>query len=246
MIESTGAFYDVFWSRQAPDDSSLGSHESARLREIERAVGRIVGERHDLSILDIGCGTGWLTRRLARFAKATGIDFSAIAVHMAREKAGGEPVVFAVRDALSEPLDDLGQFNIVVAAEVIEHVKDKRRFLDMCRGALAPGGHLILTTPNAAVWDRYWSSSVLDTASWKQAVEDWVTHEAMSNLLQPHFDLLVAHSYVLDFDDRGLYRIVNSNKLGRVLDCFEMRTAFMNYWEKRWLGLYGIYIARKR
>ena len=42
-----------------------------------------------------------------------------------------------------------GYFDIVVAGELIEHVRNAGRFLDAARESLRPGGVLIVTTPNA-------------------------------------------------------------------------------------------------
>lgn len=245
MTGSTGLFYDEFWATRAPDARALGTPEAARLHLIERAVTRHGADRPTRRILDLGCGTGWLTQSLARHGHAVGVDFSAGAIDAARRSAGPR-TAFHVRDFVREPLDDLGTFDIVVSAEVVEHVTNKLAFVDRCCRALAPGGVLVLTTPNAGVWSRYWSSPIVDAARWRQPVEDWVTHEQMAVLLRPRFDLLEAHSFILDFDNRDVYRLVNSHKLGRALDWLGLRTPVTRVLEKRWLGLYGFYVARKR
>jgi 2-polyprenyl-3-methyl-5-hydroxy-6-metoxy-1,4-benzoquinol methylase len=48
----------------------------------------------------------------------------------------------------SNPLPFKEEFDVVVAAEVVEHIVDTEAFLDNCADALRPGGVLILTTPN--------------------------------------------------------------------------------------------------
>jgi 2-polyprenyl-6-hydroxyphenyl methylase/3-demethylubiquinone-9 3-methyltransferase len=56
------------------------------------------------------------------------------------------------RAAPVETID--GRFDLVTSMEVIEHVADPAAFVKSLAGRLAPGGLLILSTPNATVWSR--------------------------------------------------------------------------------------------
>jgi len=47
-----------------------------------------------------------------------------------------------------------GQFDLVTSLEVIEHVADPGAFLKALASRLAPGGLLILSTPNATGWSK--------------------------------------------------------------------------------------------
>ena len=49
---------------------------------------------------------------------------------------------------------DLGQFDLVTCMEVLEHVADKRAFVAGLAASLAPGGLLIVSTPNRTVQSR--------------------------------------------------------------------------------------------
>jgi len=49
---------------------------------------------------------------------------------------------------------DLGQFDLVTAMEVIEHVADKRAFVAALAASLAPGGLMVLSTPNRTAASR--------------------------------------------------------------------------------------------
>ena len=47
-----------------------------------------------------------------------------------------------------------GQFDLVTCMEVIEHVADPAAFVKALAKRLAPGGLLILSTPNATGWSK--------------------------------------------------------------------------------------------
>ena len=47
-----------------------------------------------------------------------------------------------------------GQFDLVTSMEVIEHVADPSAFLKALAARLAPGGLLIMSTPNATGWSK--------------------------------------------------------------------------------------------
>ena len=100
------------------------------------------------SALDVGCGAGLLCEPLARLgAQVTGIDAApenaAAAAHHA-EGAG-----LSIRYMAGEIAAlDIGRFDLVTSMEVIEHVADKPAFVAALADRLAPGGLLILSTPN--------------------------------------------------------------------------------------------------
>lgn len=98
--------------------------------------------------LDVGCGAGLLAEPLARFgAEATGVDAAPENIAAAREHAAGMGLSIDYRAGELESLA-LGQFDLVTSMEVLEHVADKAAFLAQLTSHLAPGGLLILSTPN--------------------------------------------------------------------------------------------------
>ena len=105
------------------------------------------------SALDVGCGAGLLAEPLARLgAKVTGIDATPEVIAVARHHAAamGLEVDYRVGDV--QQLE--GQFDLVTCLEVIEHVADPVAFVKALAQQLAPGGLLILSTPNATGWSR--------------------------------------------------------------------------------------------
>lgn len=98
--------------------------------------------------LDVGCGAGLLTEPLARLgATVTGIDASPEVIGVAREHAAGAGLEIDYRIGDVQALES--RFDLVTCMEVIEHVADPALFLDALAKRLAPGGLLIMSTPNA-------------------------------------------------------------------------------------------------
>ena len=76
----------------------------------------------------------------------TAADIDQATVDHVRERYGIEAHRADVR---SLPFDD-GAFGLVVSFETIEHVHEPERALDELARVRAPGGHLLISTPNAA------------------------------------------------------------------------------------------------
>lgn len=105
------------------------------------------------SALDVGCGAGLLAEPLARLgAKVTAIDASPELIAAAVAHADGQGLEIDYRVAAVE--DAGGTYDLVTSMEVIEHVADPASFVKALAARLAPGGLMILSTPNATAWSR--------------------------------------------------------------------------------------------
>lgn len=103
---------------------------------------------------DVGCGAGLLCEPLARLgAEMVGIDAAPENIAAARLHAEGQGLAIDYRTG---SIDVLGAepFDLIISMEVIEHVDDPAVFVRGLAGALAPGGLLILSTPNRTPLSR--------------------------------------------------------------------------------------------
>ena len=99
--------------------------------------------RHDLEILDAGCGTGLTLQELGTLGRAQGVDISDEALEFCRMR-GLENVYNA---DLGDLPFDADQFDIVTALDVLEHLNDDTAALAEFRRVLKPGGRVFIFAP---------------------------------------------------------------------------------------------------
>jgi 2-polyprenyl-6-hydroxyphenyl methylase/3-demethylubiquinone-9 3-methyltransferase len=105
------------------------------------------------SALDVGCGAGLLCEPLARLgARVTGVDAAPENIAVAAHHAARQGLAIDYRAGELEALD--GRFDLVTAMEVIEHVVDPAAFIAALAARLAPGGLLLVSTPNRTAMSR--------------------------------------------------------------------------------------------
>jgi SAM-dependent methyltransferase len=98
-------------------------------------------------ILEVGCGEGSNLAVLAKPGREFyGCDLSALAIAMARHDGNEAASRLVVADASALPFPH-GTFDAAFAVSVIEHLPEPEPVLDEMIGALAPGGRLVLVSP---------------------------------------------------------------------------------------------------
>jgi SAM-dependent methyltransferase len=125
---------------------------AGRRRILESFIERIVDELSLPAgvrprILDVGCGTGANLEMLARFGDAAGVDISEDALAFCRARGLTE-----VRRGAAESLPfDEGEFDLVTALDVVEHLDDDLAGLSEMRRVLRTNGRALLFVP-AFMW----------------------------------------------------------------------------------------------
>jgi 2-polyprenyl-3-methyl-5-hydroxy-6-metoxy-1,4-benzoquinol methylase len=134
-------YYDDLW--EGLPETLAPPHFELRRRFLLQHV------RPGARALDLGCGEGAFTALMAQAgADPVGLDVAEAALRRAR-KAHPELKFQLAPLGGPLPLGD-GEFELVWASEVIEHVADTARWLSEVRRVLAPRGRLLVTTPNHA------------------------------------------------------------------------------------------------
>ena len=179
-----------------PKGSSAMLHRlnPARLGYLREAIDRHWGDGGSdfaplkgKTAIDVGCGAGLLTEPLARLgARATGLDAAPenIGAALAHAEAVGLDI-----DYIAGGIESLAgrTFDLVVSMEVIEHVADTAAFAQGLADALAPGGLMVLSTPNRTMLSRLAMITIGEgTGQIPKGTHDWtqfLTPDELTELL---------------------------------------------------------------
>ncbi|MBI5033252.1 MAG: methyltransferase domain-containing protein [Chloroflexi bacterium] len=114
---------------------------------------------HIESALDIGCGTGTFSRRLAqRSERVLGIDLSPQMIQLARERSSAYPhIEYEIADVMTKELGE-EQFNCIASIATIHHLPFDE-ILSKIKRALKPSGTLV-------VLDLYEGQGISDPMNW--------------------------------------------------------------------------------
>ncbi|MCO6473448.1 MAG: class I SAM-dependent methyltransferase [Melioribacteraceae bacterium] len=118
----------------------------AKIDSVYYTVEQYLKENDVKKILEIGSGYGYLTYALRkRGYEVLGTDISRNAVETAQQLFGGKFIASAA-DELKNLLKE--KYDLIIASEVIEHVKSPIEFVKNLAELLSNNGSLLLTTPN--------------------------------------------------------------------------------------------------
>ena len=112
----------------------------------------LLGDVADQQILDVGCGTGRHSIRLAqRGACVTGTDFSQGMLDKARAQPGASAINFVHHDLTTPFPFDEATFDLVTCALVLDHIHDLPPFFAQLRTACKPSGRIVATVMHPAM-----------------------------------------------------------------------------------------------
>ena len=140
-----------------------------------------MGIAADASVLDLGCGTGVLTRALAQRDGFTGpiagVDHSPALIdaarRLARDEGVGDRITFHVGDAHRLAFAD-GAFDAVIAQTLLSHVGDPLAVLREATRVVRPGGIVAIFDADFASWSFGCSDEALEKAMEKRLVATMV------------------------------------------------------------------------
>ena len=145
-----------------------------------KAISRLVPP--DGSIIDVGCGSGYLLSLLKRYGspdwKLYGNDFSEVSL------ANLERLGIQAAAGRFEELDTALQFDLIILNQTIEHLDSPSSVVEKASHLVKPGGALFIETPSTEGMDarlfrsRYWGGyhfprhwSLFDESSLRRLVE---------------------------------------------------------------------------
>ncbi len=112
------------------------------MKGYQPVVARLLRERRPATVLDAPCGSGWLAAQLDFDRQLDGIDLFGQAPPGYRS--------FRTADLDAGLPAELGRYEAITCCEGLEHFANPELFLRSAHHHLAPGGMLVVTTPN--VW----------------------------------------------------------------------------------------------
>jgi 2-polyprenyl-3-methyl-5-hydroxy-6-metoxy-1,4-benzoquinol methylase len=135
-------------------ESADGREQLRRLKgaSARRYLGELLRYRgtHQGRLLEVGCGAGeFLAEAQAAGYDVTGLEVSPAAARVARSRVGEAAVRVA---ELEEVAPQLGEFDVCVLWDVLEHSRDPVGLLRSAHAVLRRGGVLALATPSLDAW----------------------------------------------------------------------------------------------
>lgn len=123
-------------------------HEYQYFEDVNWGLLRLWGGRKGLRVLDVGCGYSTTSARIQDLGNdVTGIDSSPEIAELAGKRLSR--VILA--NVLEADLED-DQYDVIIFADILEHLPWPAAFLQRYLKWLAPGGSVLVSMPNVGLW----------------------------------------------------------------------------------------------
>jgi ubiquinone/menaquinone biosynthesis C-methylase UbiE len=206
--------------------------QQQRMRDVFLAeIGFVAGAR----VLDVGCGTGVLTRRLARrpdVASVVGVDVAPSLLDRARALCSALPnVTFEQGDATALPFAD-ASYDVVVLDSTLSHVADAERAIGEAARVLRPNGVLAVfdgnySTTTVALGDHDPLQVCVEAMMTSSVTDRWLMRRLPAIVRSRDLDVIRygSHGYVetgeaeylLTVIDRGADLLAAAGRIGSEL-----------------------------
>ena len=179
MPDSPHPFDDTYFQRAAYSNVSFNRYSQYWWSNRYYAL---LARRHGPpsgSVLEVGCGLGHLLGWLTGSYQLFGADINAWALAQSRRNVPQGNFVLLSAEDLGAFQDK--SFQIVIAKHVVEHLPDPERAIAEMSRVLAPGGLLLLATPN------------LDSPMRSVKKERWIGYQDPTHINMQPPDLWIEH-----------------------------------------------------
>lgn len=151
-LDNYEGFYEHHYFQPIPEKTALNVHEV--IPRFGWAYD-MVEQLKPKSLLDLGCLDGSFALTIAKHFNipTTGVDLTQDGIDLARERADSNnlPATFwqgTIEDWLQKFIAEGKKFDMVTWFEIIEHVKDPEACIKLIDQVLAPGGSVLVSTPD--------------------------------------------------------------------------------------------------
>ncbi|MCP9927200.1 bifunctional 2-polyprenyl-6-hydroxyphenol methylase/3-demethylubiquinol 3-O-methyltransferase UbiG [Cyanobium sp. CH-040] len=168
----------------APNPLRYNASDESKF-EVHKLITSLI--QQNSSVLEIGCGTGVLGKILSA---RTDIEFEGVEPSLTRaQEAKAKGLTIHVGFFTSDLAERLGSFDVVVLADVIEHLANPAILLNSAKVVMKTTSILVVSVPNIAHWSirlsllmgkfDYQESGILDATHLR-----WFTRSTLSTYLQ--------------------------------------------------------------
>ncbi len=173
---------------------TIGYDDKASPDSSHGKIVQMVGERSPRRVLDLGCGQGWVAGRLRASGHwVTGLDIEESPD--IRDRVD-EFLRVDLEDGLPEGLGN--KFDVVLGADVFEHVRHPRKLLAELHHVLDPNGSIVASVPNVShLYARVRFAS------------GWFDYDRLGILDVAHLRFFTRRSFVAMAEEAG-YRVVHT------------------------------------
>ena len=171
-------------------------------------------------VLDVGCGTGSVSTHIIANtgARLVGVEPDPRRAALARERGLDVHAALLTEELAAQ----IGPFDVVMFADVLEHLADPYALLCIAKAALAPGGAIVASVPNVAHW-----SVRSDLLRGKFEYRKWGIMDAT------HLRWFTSSSLRFLFASAGLTVDAERVTAGVDLDCYSERLPWRRMSRKR-------------
>lgn len=173
---------------------------TGRMNIISKQLNKLFNGQKKYKILNIGCGTGGTISTLEKYGEVTNIDISSEALKFLKMKGFTGMLVKDHR----LPFKD-GEFDLVIALDVLEHIDQDRLSLDEWSRVLKKSGNLVVTVP---AYNFLWSghdASLHHKRRYTRNRLDWDLNKSSFAKLKNSY--MITFSFFLVVGFRLLYKL---------------------------------------